>query len=77
MKPLCLEGMPRELGRAHGMALRQQIRTFLDDDLARLNRVLPRPISLTTLEPEIAAYRREIAGFCGAVRVGSPLACGP
>jgi len=61
VKPLCLEGMPRELGRAHGMALRQQIRTFLDDDLARLNRVLPRRISLTTLEPEIAAYRREIA----------------
>jgi predicted choloylglycine hydrolase len=61
VKPLCLEGMPRELGRAHGMALRQQIRTFLDDDLARLNRVLPRQISLTTLEPEIAAYRREIA----------------
>lgn len=61
MKPLCLEGMPRELGRAHGMALRQQIRTFLDDDLARLNRVLPRQISLTTLQPEIAAYRREIA----------------
>ncbi len=61
MTPLCLEGMPRELGHAHGMALRQQIRTFLDDDLARLNRVLPRQVSLTTLEPEIAAYRREIA----------------
>ena len=60
MKPLCLEGMPRELGHAHGLALRQQIRTFLDDDLARLNRVLPRQISLASLEPEIAAYRREI-----------------
>jgi isopenicillin-N N-acyltransferase-like protein len=59
--PLCLEGMPRELGRAHGTALRQQIRTFLDDDLARLNRVMPRQNSLTTLEPQIAAYQREIA----------------
>ena len=52
--------MPRELGHAHGLALRRQIRTFLDDDLARLNRVLPRQISLASLEPEIAAYRREI-----------------
>lgn len=60
MTPLCLEGMPRELGRAHGEALRQQIRSFLDDNLARLNRVLPRQISLEALEPEIAAYRREI-----------------
>ncbi len=43
------------------MALRQQIRAFLDDDLARLNRVLPQPVSLAALAPEIAAYRREIA----------------
>jgi isopenicillin-N N-acyltransferase-like protein len=60
VKPLCLEGLPRVLGRAHGMALRQQIRAFLDDDLARLNRVMPRQTSLTTLEPQIAAHRREI-----------------
>ena len=61
MKPLCLEGAPFELGRAHGAALRQQIRGFLDDGLARLNRVMPRPTSLTALKPEIAAYRREIS----------------
>ncbi|ARS66225.1 peptidase C45 [Sinorhizobium meliloti] len=61
MTPLCLQGTPRELGRAHGMALRRQIRSFLDDDLARLNRVLLQQTSLSALEPEIAAYRREIA----------------
>lgn len=61
MTPLCLEGAPFELGRAHGAARRQQIRSFLDDDLARLNRVMSQPANLTALAPEIAAYRREIA----------------
>ncbi|MGB8843142.1 MAG: C45 family peptidase [Aliidongia sp.] len=61
MTPLRLEGMPRELGRAHGLALRPQIRAYLDDDLTRLNRVLPRPTSLAELAPTIAAYRRGIA----------------
>lgn len=67
MTPLSLDGAPFELGRAHGEALRQQIRSFLDDDLARLNRVLARPTSLTALEPEIAAYRREITAATPAL----------
>jgi predicted dehydrogenase len=31
----------------------------------------------TTSGDRVASYRGEISGFCGAIRVGRPLACGP
>lgn len=60
MKPLQLDGDPRRLGFAHGLALRARIRGFLDADLARLNRILLEPTSLAALRPTIAAHHQVI-----------------
>lgn len=55
-----LSGDPHEMGRRHGAARTAELRHFLDDDLCRLNRLLPRPTSLDELAPAIAAYREAI-----------------
>ncbi|NNH68374.1 peptidase C45 [Nocardia uniformis] len=45
------------IGYQHGSRLAPRLRSFLDDSLCRLNRVLPAQVTLSGLRPEIAAYR--------------------
>lgn len=53
-------GGPWEAGRRHGAARAASLRAFLDDGLARLNRVMPVPVSMESLRPALAAYAAEI-----------------
>ncbi|WP_228979327.1 C45 family peptidase [Streptomyces sp. DH12] len=53
-------GDPYTVGRTHGAALGASLRAFLGDSLARLDKVLPAPVTLDGLRPSIAAHRREI-----------------
>jgi predicted choloylglycine hydrolase len=53
-------GDPYTVGRTHGAALGASLRAFLGDSLARLDKVLPEPVTLDGLRPSIAAHRREI-----------------
>ncbi|APE35882.1 peptidase C45 [Nocardia mangyaensis] len=48
------------IGYQHGSRLAPRLRSFLDDALCRLNRVMPGQVTLTGLRPEIAAYRTAI-----------------
>lgn len=57
---LRVEGDSFALGYQHGKARAADLRAFLDDDLCRLNRILPEPVSLTELGPTIDAYLAEI-----------------
>ncbi|MFI9269499.1 C45 family autoproteolytic acyltransferase/hydrolase [Kitasatospora sp. NPDC052896] len=54
-------GDPFTAGRLHGGALAAPLRAFVDDSLARLNRVLATPLSMTALLPTIAAYQAAVA----------------
>jgi isopenicillin-N N-acyltransferase-like protein len=63
---LILSGSAHERGRAHGAALRDPIRAFLADGIARLNHVVPVPYRRETLQPLLSAYAERIA-------VASPL----
>lgn len=54
-------GTPYQRGAAHGSQCAAELRAFLDDDLCRLNRLLPRPTSLGELAPLLAAYREQLA----------------
>ncbi len=49
-----------EAGRLHGAARAGDLRAFLDDGLARLNRVMPAPVSMDSLRPVLDAYDSEI-----------------
>ncbi|MEV2214649.1 C45 family peptidase [Streptomyces sp. NPDC050997] len=73
-------GDPFAVGRAHGEALAGPLRTFLDDSLCRLNKVMPEPVTQDALLPSIAAYRaavaaalpdqaEEIAGLASGARI--------
>lgn len=53
-------GEPFEAGLRHGRALAGPLRAFLDDGLARLDRVLAAPQTLGDLRPTLAAYDAEI-----------------
>jgi isopenicillin-N N-acyltransferase-like protein len=53
-------GDPFAVGQQHGAARAAALRAFLDDDLARLNKVLPEPTSLPALAPTLAAYRAQL-----------------
>ncbi|CAM5560318.1 hypothetical protein SALBM311S_03606 [Streptomyces alboniger] len=53
-------GDPFAVGRAHGEALAGPLRTFLDDALCRLNKVMPEPVTQDALLPSIAAYRAAV-----------------
>lgn len=64
---LDLRGDARAIGRQHGRALREPIRAFLADRLARINAVLPEPTSLAALRPTLHAYRRAIGGALPAL----------
>lgn len=54
------EGDPFEAGYRHGAARIEALQRFLDDDLTRLGRIMPAPVSLESLRPTIEAYAREI-----------------
>lgn len=54
-------GDPFAVGRAHGEALAGPLRTFLDDSLCRLNKVMPEPVTRDGLLPSIAAYRAAVS----------------
>ncbi|MER6526285.1 C45 family peptidase [Streptomyces sp. NPDC001508] len=53
-------GEPYDIGFAHGTALRERLRAFLDDGVARLNHLLPAAVSIVGLSGDIAAHRAEI-----------------
>lgn len=53
---------PHRRGRGSGhAALAAPLRHFLDDGLARLNHLLPEPVSLAGLQSAISTYRTAIA----------------
>lgn len=54
-------GSAREIGRIHGRALAGPLRAFLDDGLARLNHVVPQPISVADLRRPVAVFSEVIA----------------
>lgn len=56
-----LDGSPFDRGYQHGTARAAQLHAFLDDGLARLNRVMPNRLSMSDLRPTIAAYTAQIA----------------
>ncbi|RST19077.1 peptidase C45 [Streptomyces sp. WAC05374] len=60
-------GDPYTVGRTHGAALGPGLRAFLGDSLARLNKVLPEPVTLDGLRPVIAAHRAEITAALPAL----------
>lgn len=66
----CLElaGTPYEIGLRHGQLEREAIRAFLDDRLARLNALLPAPLTLAALAPQLAGYRAVIEARLPAMR---------
>lgn len=47
-------------GRQHGAARAAELHAFLNDGLARLNRIMPRPMPLDALRPALDAYADEI-----------------
>jgi hypothetical protein len=49
-------GGPRDAGRQHGAARGPALRAFLDDGLARLNRILPSAVTREQLRPTVEAY---------------------
>ncbi|MFJ5259386.1 C45 family autoproteolytic acyltransferase/hydrolase [Streptomyces sp. NPDC088387] len=53
-------GEPYDLGLAHGAALKERLRAFLDDGVARLNHLLPDPVSVAGLSGTLAAHRAHI-----------------
>ena len=55
-----LRGDSRTVGRLHGDWARNQIRTFLDDNLARLNRILEVPLEPGALANTIRQYAKAI-----------------
>ncbi|TQE38238.1 peptidase C45 [Streptomyces ipomoeae] len=54
------QGEPYDIGFAHGTALKERLRAFLDDGVARLNHLLPATVSVAGLSGTIAAHRAEI-----------------
>ncbi|WP_448317496.1 C45 family autoproteolytic acyltransferase/hydolase, partial [Streptomyces sp. CO7] len=54
-------GSPFDLGHAHGEALAGPLRSFLDDSVGRLGKVMPEPVTREGLRPRIAAHRAAVA----------------
>lgn len=54
-------GDPVTAGLAHGQARGPALRAFVDDDLCRLNRLLPAPVTADSLTRELAEYSVAIA----------------
>jgi isopenicillin-N N-acyltransferase-like protein len=72
-----LTGEPFDVGYSHGVARADALRAFIDDDLCRINRLAPAPVSVESLRPTLAAYGAAIAA--AAPRLSEEidgLACG-
>ena len=57
---VCVSGDAFSCGRQHGAARAAELHAFLDDGLARLNRILARPVARDALRPTLDAYAAEI-----------------
>jgi isopenicillin-N N-acyltransferase like protein len=62
-----VSGDPFEVGYCHGQARAAALREFLDDDLARINKLVPAPRTLAELSPMLAAYSAAIAATTPAL----------
>jgi hypothetical protein len=56
-----------DIGQQHGSAVSASLREFLDDGLCRLNRLLPKPVTLADLSPTIAAHGAQISAVAPAL----------
>ena len=54
-------GDPFSAGRQHGAALSEALHAFLADGLTRLHRILPKPVTLASLGPRLAAFSDAIS----------------
>ncbi len=54
-------GQPFDAGYQHGAARAGALRAFIDDDLCRINRLAPSPVSMESLRPVLDAYGAAIA----------------
>jgi isopenicillin-N N-acyltransferase like protein len=50
-----------DVGYQHGAVRAGALRAFIDDDLCRINRLAPAPVSVESLRPTLDAYRAAIA----------------
>ncbi len=57
---IIVQGAPRERGEQLGQVLRERIRAFLDDDLARIHRLARRPVHREQLDPVIQEHAQVI-----------------
>jgi|GEM_PF-970743 len=70
-------GEPFDVGYSHGAARADALRAFIADDLCRINRLAPEPVSVDSLRPVLAAYRAAIAAATPALSEEiDGLACG-
>ena len=53
-------GEPFDIGYRHGVARAAGLHAFIDDDLCRINRLAPAPVSLDTMRPALAEYGAKI-----------------
>jgi isopenicillin-N N-acyltransferase-like protein len=60
-------GEPFDVGYQHGLARAAALRAFIDDDLCRINRLVPEPVSLDSLRPALARYGAAIAAATPAL----------
>ncbi len=58
---IAASGDPFEIGLQHGARLAKPLRAFLDDGLARLDRLVSTPVSLGSLAATLAAYRAHLS----------------
>jgi hypothetical protein len=61
------DGTPFELGRQHGAARSAGLRAFLADDVARISRLAPAPVTPGELEPVLREYAAAIAAATPAL----------
>ena len=62
-----LRGNPFDVGYQHGAARRDALRAFIDDDLCRINKLAPAPVTLAELSPALAEYAAAIAAATPAL----------
>jgi hypothetical protein len=60
-------GEPFDIGYQHGAARAEALRAFIGDDLCRINRLAPAPVSVQALRPALAEYAAAIAAATPAL----------